>query len=101
MERNDFPTGADESLASGTGGNVNQPSESGGGTQGFTDRARDVAGTTQSKLADVGSTIRERAGTAKDSLADALESGAEKLRQRGQGAQGGDGLAGATSAGSV
>ena len=49
---------------------------------GFADRAREVAGTAQEKLADVGSTVRERSGQMKNSLADALHSGAEKLRQR-------------------
>jgi ElaB/YqjD/DUF883 family membrane-anchored ribosome-binding protein len=70
--------------------------------QSFTDRARDMAGSAQGKLADIGSTVRDRAGTMKDSLADALETGADKLRQRGAqaGDQGGN-LAGATSAGSV
>jgi len=33
-------------------------------------------------LADVGPSVRERTGHVKDSLADALETGAEKLRQR-------------------
>src|SRR5512143_86649 len=49
---------------------------------GFADRAREVAGTAQEKLADVGSTVRERSGQMKNSLADALHSGAEKLRHR-------------------
>src|SRR5205085_210756 len=35
------------------------------------------------KLSGAGSALRERAGGAKDSLADALQSGAEKLRSRG------------------
>jgi hypothetical protein len=66
---------------------------------GFADRARDIAGTAREKLADVGSTARERAGTLKDSLADALESSADKLRQRA-GGQGGQ-LAGTTGTSSV
>lgn len=68
------------------------------GAAGLTDRARDIAGTAREKLADVGSTARERAGNLKDTLADALESSADKLRQRaGQGGQ----LAGTTGSSSV
>ena len=63
------------------------------------DRARDLAGTAQEKLADVGSNVRERAGNLKDSLADALETGAEKLRAKG-GSQDGA-LAGATGSSSM
>jgi ElaB/YqjD/DUF883 family membrane-anchored ribosome-binding protein len=72
--------------------------------RGMTDRARDMASTAQDKLADVGSGVRERAGTLKNSLADALESGADRIRQRGgQAASGGQNsqLAGATGTGSV
>jgi ElaB/YqjD/DUF883 family membrane-anchored ribosome-binding protein len=58
-----------------------------------------MAGTAREKLADVGSTARERAGNLKDSLADALESSADKLRQRA-GGQGGQ-LAGTTGTSSV
>jgi hypothetical protein len=66
--------------------------------QNLKDRARSAIGSAGGRLADVGSSVRERAGTAKDRLADALESGAERLRNRGSG----DGtLAGATSAGST
>jgi len=72
---------------------------------GFADRARDIAGVTQDKLADVGANVRERMGTAKDSLADALESGATKLRQRVHGSQAageqGGQLAAATPTGTV
>lgn len=49
------------------------------------DRARSAMGTAQEKLADAGSTVREKAGSLKNSLADALESGAEKLRQQAAG----------------
>lgn len=52
---------------------------------GITDRARNAMGTAQEKLADAGSTVREKAGTLKNSLADALESGAERLRQQAAG----------------
>jgi ElaB/YqjD/DUF883 family membrane-anchored ribosome-binding protein len=68
--------------------------------QGFRDRAKNVASTAGGKLADVGSTVREKAGTAKDKLADALESGAERLRGRSQ-TSGAGTLAGATADGST
>src|SRR4051812_17141814 len=56
---------------------------------------------TGDKLADVGSTVRARAGTLKDSLADVLSTGAEKLRQRGTSSREGSQLAGATGTSSV
>lgn len=65
--------------------------------QGLADRARNIAGSAQDRLADVGSNMRDRAGHMKDSLADALESGADKLRQRTQGGQ----LAGSTGSSAV
>jgi ElaB/YqjD/DUF883 family membrane-anchored ribosome-binding protein len=67
---------------------------------GIRDRAKNVIGTAGEKLADVGSTVRERAGTAKDKLADALESGAGKLRERSN-TGGSATLAGATAEGST
>lgn len=79
-------------------GNIGTTTEAGmGGTSGatggagFTERARDLAGTAGERLADVGGTVRDRAGAAKSSLADMLESGAERLGARGTGATGGDG----------
>ena len=69
-------------------------------SQALKDRARNVLGTASGKLADVGSTVRERAGTAKDKLADALDTGAEKLRQRAQ-TGGGATLAAATGDGTT
>jgi len=84
-------TNTDGSSASGTSTNTDQR---------FTDKARELAGTAQGKLADVGSAVRERAGTMKDSLAGALETGADRLRQRGQSSDQGT-LAGATTAGTV
>ena len=70
MEQNNFSTeGQTPSPAGGTGFG----SAGTGGT----------AGTTQEKLADVGSTVRDRAGNMKDSLANALDSGADRLRHRG------------------
>ena len=62
----------------------------------LTDRAKSIASTAGDKLAGAGSTVREKAGTWKNSLADALESGAEKLRTQGAG---GGQLAGATATG--
>jgi ElaB/YqjD/DUF883 family membrane-anchored ribosome-binding protein len=63
---------------------------------GLTDRAKSALGTAGEKLSDAGSTVREKAGTLKTSLADALESGAERLRQQGAG---GGQLAGAAATG--
>jgi ElaB/YqjD/DUF883 family membrane-anchored ribosome-binding protein len=54
-------------------------------TGGISDRARGAMGTAQEKLADAGSTVRDKAGNLKNSLADVLESGAEKLRTQGAG----------------
>ena len=56
-------------------------------------------GTAQDKLADAGSTVRDRAGSLKNSLADALESGAERLRK--QAAGGGQTAGAAATGGSV
>jgi len=52
---------------------------------GVADRARNAVGTAQDKLADAGSSMREKAGSLKNTLADALESGAERLRQQAAG----------------
>ena len=49
------------------------------------DRAKNIASTAGDKLAGAGSTVRDKAGTWKNSLADALETGAEKLRTQGAG----------------
>ena len=57
---------------------------------GLADRARGALGSAGEKLSGVGSTVREKASGAKDSLANALESGAERLRARG-----GDGMSAA------
>jgi ElaB/YqjD/DUF883 family membrane-anchored ribosome-binding protein len=68
-------------------------------TGGITDRARSAVGTAQDKLADAGSTVRDKAGSLKHSLADALESGAERLRK--QAAGGGQTAGAAATGGSV
>jgi len=81
MEQSNFTTGGGTpTSAQGQSQANTAPSD---GAQGMTDRARDIAGTAQEKLADVGSTVRDRAGNLKNSVADALDSGAEKLRSRG------------------
>jgi len=66
--------------------------------QNLKERARTAFGNAGGKLADVGSTVRERAGNAKEKLANALETGAERLRERGQSS---GTLAGATAEGST
>ena len=87
--------------SSGMGASTGTSTGIGGSTGGMgqdgtiADRARDIAGTAQERLADMGGTLREQAGTAKNRLADALEAGARKL-----GANDGQ-LAGATGTGSV
>ena len=63
---------------------------------GLADRARSAASTAGEKLADVGSSVKERASGLKATLADALESGAERLRQQGAG---GGQVAGAAATG--
>ena len=69
-----------------------------GGTEGqnLKDRAKGAIGSANERLADVGSTVREKAGSMKNKLASALESGAERLRGNSGGS-----LAGATTAGST
>lgn len=61
------------------------------------DRARGAIGNAGDKLADVGSGLRDKAGNMKQKLANALETGAERLRDRGTGGN----LAGATASGST
>src|SRR5882757_3402348 len=65
---------------------------------GLADRAMNVASTAGERLSDVGSQVRDRAGNLKNSLADALESSAEKLRNRGSG---GGQVAGSATGGSA
>jgi hypothetical protein len=66
------------------------------GTTGNTEQSgatadRGVFGSARDRLADVGSSVREKASGAKDSLANALEAGADRLRARA----GGDGISAA------
>jgi ElaB/YqjD/DUF883 family membrane-anchored ribosome-binding protein len=89
--------GAGSSTGGGT--STSDAGYSRGGTSdasGLTDRAKNAASTAGEKLSDVGSQVRDRAGSLKNSLADALESGAEKLRNRGAG---GGQIAGADATG--
>ena len=67
------------------------------GHEGLADRARHMASGAGDRLSTAGSAIRERAGTAKNSLADMLEAGAQRLGSQGQTQQ----LAGATGEGAV
>lgn len=63
---------------------------------GVADRAKSAATTAGDKLSGVGSQVRDKAGNLKNSLADALESGAERLRKQGAG---GGQIAGAAATG--
>jgi hypothetical protein len=102
MESSDFSSnetnvGANSAAESNTGSSGSGGSGmSGSGDQsGMADKARSALSGAGEKLGDVGSTVRERAGGAKDSLANVLEAGAERLRARA-----GDGsLAGAGAMG--
>lgn len=82
------------SAASSNVGNIGESTHAGmqdsGAHGGFTDRARNIASGAGERLADVSSTVRDRAGAAKNSLADMLESGAGRLRGS-RGAMGGEG----------
>jgi ElaB/YqjD/DUF883 family membrane-anchored ribosome-binding protein len=104
MEPNEFSTG-DSTLGQSGGSTVGSGSSASFGSSdvdhALADRARSLAGNAQEKLADVGSAVRERAGTMKDSLADVLLSGADRLRHRSAVSVGTAQLTGATDAGSV
>lgn len=101
--------------SAGSAGSANSPSSFGAGSAGNTgtsdasfsrdsatdggglaDRAKSAASTAGEKLSDVGSSVRDRAGSLKHTLADALESGAEKLRAQ---SAGGGQIAGASATG--
>jgi ElaB/YqjD/DUF883 family membrane-anchored ribosome-binding protein len=107
MERNANDTfgnqnSSDASPGAGFAGSTGQASQA--GSQGTADASfsRDTSNEAnlgdraRSALTDAGSTVRDRAGNLKNSLADALESGAEKLRQQGAG---GGQMAGAAATG--
>ncbi|HUQ46008.1 MAG TPA: hypothetical protein VM033_05120 [Gemmatimonadaceae bacterium] len=63
---------------------------------GLADRAKSAASSAGDKLSDVGSSVRDRAGNLKNTIANALETGAEKLRAQGAG---GGQIAGASATG--
>ena len=63
---------------------------------GVADRLKSAASSAGDKIADAGSSVRDRAGTLKATIADALQSGAERLRQQGAG---GGQIAGSTGSG--
>ena len=99
MERNDRGTegfagdgqaGANEFSGSGTSPQSENrsdvaSSEPGNQQHGLRDRAKGAFGSAGDRLADIGSSAREKVGTARDKLASALESGADRLRERGHG----------------
>lgn len=64
------------------------------------EKAKGALDTANEKVADVGSGIRDKAGTARNKLVGALEAGAERLRDRGN-SPGGAAYAGAGAEGSV
>jgi ElaB/YqjD/DUF883 family membrane-anchored ribosome-binding protein len=75
-----FGAGAPAATSSSGTSDTSYSRDSSTDASGLVDRAKSAASTTTEKLADVGSTVRDRAGNLKNTLADALESGAEKLR---------------------
>jgi hypothetical protein len=88
-------TTGDPSVTAGDYGSAGA-SSAGAESGSLTDRARGAAGSARERLADVGSSVRERAGTIKGSLADALETGADRIRGNGDNA-----LAGAAGDGTM
>lgn len=48
--------------------------------EGFTDRVREIAGSAQHTLADVSSTVGEKASAAKSAIADTVESGMDRIK---------------------
>lgn len=110
MESSDFTSstndfGTSEGAGSNTGKNLSNGTNTASTVDdmsdgsGLADKATSALGGAKDKLADVGSSVRDRAAGAKDSLADMLESGAEKLRQRaGDGSLAGAGPTGGTAA---
>ena len=79
-----------------TGSDASFSRDSSTDASGLADRARGAASAAGEKLGDVGSSVRDRAGSLKNTLADALESGAERLRTQGAG---GGQIAGASATG--
>ena len=73
------------SSSTGTTGASSFSRDTSSDASGLADRAKSAASTAGDKLADVGSSVRDRAGSLKNTLADALESSAERLRAQGAG----------------
>lgn len=96
----DFEFSGSAGTTGATGGTGTTGATGGTESQGLKDRARNAFGNAGGRLADVGSSVRDRAGLAKDKLAGALEAGAERLRERSQ-SSGGAALAGATADGAT
>ena len=100
MESSDFSSASDAGVSETTGNSgasgmgASSTTANTEQSAGLADRASGALGSARERLADVGSSVREKAGGAKDSLASALESGAEKLRARS-----GDGMSAAGAAG--
>lgn len=80
-----FGTGGSAGGAGSMGSDASFSRDSSTDAGGLADRAKSAASTAGEKLSDVGSTVRDRAGSLKQTLANALESGAERLRTQGAG----------------
>ena len=96
----DTASGSASNGSTGMGSDSSFTRDAGNDAAGLADRARSAAGSAASaageKLSDVGSSVRDRAGNLKHTIADALESGAGRLRQQGAG---GGQVAGAAATG--
>lgn len=75
-------SGGSSSQASGKGFDFDSSPSASDNTQGFADRAKSAASDAGERISEAGSSLRERAGSAKNRLADVLESGAGRLRER-------------------
>jgi ElaB/YqjD/DUF883 family membrane-anchored ribosome-binding protein len=76
--------------ANDTFGNPNTSGSTTGSSAGFDagmSGMQDTATAASDKLADAGSSVRERAGNFKHTIADALQSGAERLRRQRSGGE--------------
>jgi ElaB/YqjD/DUF883 family membrane-anchored ribosome-binding protein len=82
MDRNANDTFGNQNKGKNDAGFSRDTGADGGGVG---ERARNVANAATERLGNVGSNVRDRAGSLKDTLADALETGAEKLRTQGAG----------------
>lgn len=86
---NDTFSTQNSGVASGTSGSGTSDTgfsrDTGADVQGVAERAKSATSAAGDKLADVGATVRDKAGNLKATIADALESGAERLRQQASG----------------